>query len=177
MASSEAPLNQRQYLTFFLGDEQYAVGVLTVKEIIEYGVVTRVPTTPPYIRGVINLRGSVVPVVDLSVKFGFEPCPLSRRTCIIIMETTLRGERATMGVVADSVSQVIQFAEQDIEQAPAFGSRVRMEYLEGMAKMGSKFVLILNMNEVFATDDVVTAAGAVPPVVHGGGQSEGAAAS
>jgi purine-binding chemotaxis protein CheW len=115
MASHDAPENQQQYLTFFLADEQYAVGVLNVKEIIEYGVVTRVPTTPPYIRGVINLRGSVVPVVDLSVKFGLQECPVSRRTCIIIMETTLRGERATMGVVADSVSQVIQFAEQDIE--------------------------------------------------------------
>ena len=85
MASNETPLNQRQYLTFFLADEQYAVGVLSVKEIIEYGVVTRVPTTPPYIRGVINLRGSVVPVVDLSVKFGLQECPVSRRTCIIIM--------------------------------------------------------------------------------------------
>ena len=154
MASHDAPENQQQYLTFFLADEQYAVGVLNVKEIIEYGVVTRVPTTPPYIRGVINLRGSVVPVVDLSVKFGLQECPVSRRTCIIIMETMLRGERATMGVVADSVSQVIQFAEQDIEPAPAFGSRVRIEYLEGMAKMGSKFVLILNMNEVFAADEI-----------------------
>ena len=92
MASHDAQENQRQYLTFFLADEQYAVGVLNVKEIIEYGVVTRVPTTPPYIRGVINLRGSVVPVVDLSVKFGLQECPVSRRTCIIIMETTLRGE-------------------------------------------------------------------------------------
>src|SRR5215470_5920709 len=124
MDSHDTLLNQRQYLTFFLGNDQYAVGVLSVKEIIEYGIVTRVPTTPPYIRGVINLRGSVVPVVDLAVKFGAEPCPLSRRTCIIIMETMLRGERATMGVVADSVSQVIQFAEHDIEPAPAFGSRV-----------------------------------------------------
>jgi purine-binding chemotaxis protein CheW len=168
MASNDAPVNQQQYLTFFLADEQYAVGVLNVKEIIEYGVVTRVPTTPPYIRGVINLRGSVVPVVDLSVKFGLQECPVSRRTCIIIMETTLRGERATMGVVADSVSQVIQFAEQDIEPAPAFGSRVRIEYLEGMAKMGSKFVLILNMNEVFAADEVaLPIGGSAAPIASG----------
>ena len=167
MASQETSLNQRQYLTFFLGNEQYAVGVLAVKEIIEYGVVTRVPTTPPYVRGVINLRGSVVPVVDLSVKFGQEPCPISRRTCIIIMETILRGEGATMGVVADSVSQVIQFAPQDIEPAPAFGSRVRIEYLEGMAKMGSKFVLILNMNEVFARDEVTMPLAGAPSAVLG----------
>ena len=174
MASPEAPLNQRQYLTFFLSDEQYAVGVLSVKEIIEYGVVTRVPTTPAYIRGVINLRGSVVPVVDLSVKFGLQECPVSRRTCIIIMETMLGGERATMGVVADSVSQVIQFSPQDIEPAPAFGSRVRMEYLEGMAKMGSKFVLILNMDEVFAADDVAVPLGGA--VVPSGAAPEGASA-
>jgi purine-binding chemotaxis protein CheW len=175
MASNDAPVNQQQYLTFFLADEQYAVGVLNVKEIIEYGVVTRVPTTPPYIRGVINLRGSVVPVVDLSVKFGLQECPVSRRTCIIIMETTLRGERATMGVVADSVSQVIQFAEQDIEPAPPFGSRVRIEYLEGMAKMGSKFVLILNMNEVFAADEVALPVGSPAAPIASGASEEATA--
>jgi purine-binding chemotaxis protein CheW len=158
------PVNQRQYLTFFLADEQYAVGVLSVKEIIEYGIVTKVPTTPAYIRGVINLRGSVVPVVDLAVKFGLQAVPVSRRTCIIIMETMLLGERVVMGVVADAVSQVIQFSPQDIEAAPAFGTSVRLEYLEGMAKLGTKFVLILNMDHVFAADD---------PVVSIAGQSFG----
>jgi purine-binding chemotaxis protein CheW len=164
---NDAPANQRQYLTFFLADEQYAVGVLSVKEIIEYGIVTKVPTTPPYIRGVINLRGSVVPVVDLAVKFGLPALPVSRRTCIVIMETTLLGERVVMGVVADAVSQVIQFAPQDIEPAPAFGTSVRLEYLEGMAKLGTKFVLVLNMDHVFAADD---------PVVTMVGQSFGAPA-
>jgi len=147
--------NQRQYLTFFLADEQYAVGVLSVKEIIEYGIVTKVPTTPAYIRGVINLRGAVVPVVDLAVKFGLAEMPVSRRTCIIIMETTLAGERVVMGIVADAVSQVIQFSAQDIEPAPAFGTSVRLAYLEGMGKLGTKFVLILNMDHVFAADDPV----------------------
>jgi purine-binding chemotaxis protein CheW len=147
--------NQRQYLTFFLADEQYAVGVLCVKEIIEYGIVTKVPTTPQYIRGVINLRGSVVPVVDLAVKFGLPAVSVSRRTCIVIMEATLAGERVVMGVVADAVSQVIQFSPQDIEPAPAFGTSVRLEYLEGMAKLGTKFVLILNMDHVFAADDPI----------------------
>ena len=177
MATHEMPANQQQYLTFFLADEQYAVGVLRVKEIIEYGVVTRVPTTPPYIRGVINLRGSVVPVVDLSVKFGLQECPVSRRTCIIIMETMLGGERATMGVVADSVSQVIQFAPQDIEPAPAFGTRVRMEYVEGLAKMGSKFVLILNMDAVFAADEVAVPLGGASAALASGDTSEGATAA
>ena len=154
--------DQRQYLTFFLADEQYAVGVLSVKEIIEYGIVTKVPTTPPYIRGVINLRGSVVPVVDLAVKFGLTSVPVGRRTCIVIMETTLAGERVVMGVVADAVSQVIQFSPQDIEPAPAFGTSVRLQYLEGMAKLGTKFVLILNMDHVFAADDPVVSIAAQP---------------
>ena len=155
MANDERPVDQRQYLTFFLGDEQYAVGVLCVKEIIEYGIVTKVPATPPYIRGVINLRGSVVPVVDLSVKFGLPVHPVSRRTCIVIMETTILGERATMGIVADSVNQVIEFSPQDIETPPAFGTGIRLEYLEGMAKMGTKFVLVLNMDEILAADTSV----------------------
>jgi purine-binding chemotaxis protein CheW len=158
---NDAP-NQRQYLTFFLADEQYAVGVLSVKEIIEYGIVTKVPTTPPYVRGVINLRGSVVPVIDLAVKFGLPPMPVGRRTCIVIMETTLLGEKVVMGIVADAVSQVIQFSAQDIESAPAFGTSVRLEYLEGMAKLGTKFVLILNMDQVFAVDDPVVSLGGQP---------------
>jgi len=163
MENAAAPLNQRQYLTFFLADEQYAVGVLKVKEIIEYGIVTKVPTTPPYIRGVINLRGSVVPVVDLAVKFGLQQVPVGRRTCIVIMETTLLGERVVMGVVADAVSQVIHFSPQDIEPAPAFGTSVRLEHLEGMAKLGTKFVLILNMDHVFAADDPVMSMAAGQP--------------
>jgi purine-binding chemotaxis protein CheW len=162
---NDAP-NQRQYLTFFLADEQYAVGVLSVKEIIEYGIVTRVPTTPSYVRGVINLRGSVVPVIDLAVKFGLTAVPVSRRTCIVIMETTLLGEKVVMGIVADAVSQVIQFSSQDIEPAPAFGTSVRLEYLEGMAKLGTKFVLILNMDRVFAADDPVVSLAEQPCAAH-----------
>lgn len=156
--------DSRQYLTFKLGDEVFATDVSKVREVLDFPAVTKIPRAPDFMSGVINLRGSVVPVVDLSIKFGQEPCPTSRRTCIIIMETMLRGERATMGVVADSVSQVIQFAPQDIEPAPAFGSRVRIEYLEGMAKMGSKFVLILNMDEVFARDEVTIPIAGAPAV-------------
>jgi len=158
--------NQRQYLTFFLADQQYAVGVLSVKEIIEYGIVTKVPTTPPYVRGVINLRGSVVPVLDLAVKFGLPPMPVGRRTCVVIMETTMLGEKVVMGIVADAVSQVIQFSAQDIEPAPPFGTNVRLEYLEGMAKLGTKFVLILNMDQVFTAEDPVVSLGGQPFAAH-----------
>lgn len=175
MVSDENSVNRRQYLTFYLGDDEYAVAVLSVKEIIEYGVVTKVPTTPSYIRGVINLRGSVVPVVDLSVRFGLPETAVSRRTCIVIVETTVLGERVVMGVVADAVSQVIEFAPDDIETPPAFGTRVRLEYLKGMAKMGARFVLILNMDSVLSEHELVATVAARAPLV--GAHAEGAPAS
>jgi purine-binding chemotaxis protein CheW len=154
MGNDQAAINRRQYLTFYLGQDEYAVAVLSVKEIIEYGVVTRVPTTPSYIRGVINLRGSVVPVIDLAVRFGLPESAVSRRTCIVIVETMLLGERVVMGVVADSVSQVIEFSPDDIEAPPVFGTQVRLEYLTGMAKVGAKFVLILNMDAVLSQHEL-----------------------
>ncbi len=175
MGNDETAINRRQYLTFYLGQDEYAVAVLSVKEIIEYGVVTKVPTTPPYIRGVINLRGSVVPVIDLAVKFGLAESAVSRRTCIVIVETTLRGERVVMGVVADAVSQVIEFSPEDIELPPAFGTHVRLEYLTGMAKIGAKFVLILNVDAVLTRDELGITVGARPPIQSGA--AEGAPAS
>jgi purine-binding chemotaxis protein CheW len=176
MGNDQAAINRRQYLTFYLGQDEFAVAVLSVKEIIEYGVVTRVPTTPAYIRGVINLRGSVVPVIDLSVKFRLEESAVSRRTCIVIVETTLNGERVVMGVVADAVSQVIEFSPDDIEVPPAFGTRVRLEYLTGMAKMGARFVLILNMDAVLSDDELSVSVAARAPH-QPGAAAEGAPAS
>ncbi len=137
-------------LTFILANEEYAVDVLSVKEIIEFGEVTRVPGTPSYVRGVINLRGSVVPVVDLAVKLGREPSPLSRRSCIVIVEIGKASEQMVTGVVADAVNQVIEFAPGDIEPPPAFGTGVRLQYLDGIAKIGESFVLVLNMNNLLA---------------------------
>lgn len=173
MGNDQSAINRRQYLTFSLADDEYAVAVLSVKEIIEYGVVTKVPTTPHYVRGVINLRGSVVPVVDLAVRFGLPESAVSRRTCIVIVETTLRGERVVMGVVADSVSQVIEYSPEDIEVPPAFGTRVRLEYLMGMAKMGAKFVLVLNMDAVFSQDELASSVG-TRALVQSGGVAEDA---
>jgi len=150
MKSDDKAASRRQYLTFLLSKEEYAVDVLSVKEIIEYGDVTTVPGTPAHVRGVINLRGSVVPVVDLAVKLGREESPLSRRSCIVIVETGLEGERAVTGVVADAVNQVIEFSPEDIEPPPAFGTGVRLHYLDGIAKTGSSFVLVLNMDSVLS---------------------------
>jgi len=157
MQNDDRTASRRQYLTFLLASEEYAVDVLSVKEIIEYGDVTKVPGTPSHVRGVINLRGSVVPVVDLAVKLGREQSPLSGRSCIVIVETGLAGERAVTGVVADAVNQVIEFSPDDIEAPPAFGTGVRLHYLDGIAKMGGAFVLVLNMDSVLS-DDAHTAA-------------------
>jgi purine-binding chemotaxis protein CheW len=157
-AIADAGLNQ--YLTFCLDDEEYAVSVLRIREIIEYDTLTRVPSTPAWIRGVINLRGGVVPVVDLAVKLGLPERPVTRRTCIVIMEVELAGERTLMGVMADAVSQVVDMAASDIEPPPAFGTRVRVDYLKGMARAGRKFVLILDIDRVLSANELLVAAAA-----------------
>jgi len=165
MQTDDKAASRSQYLTFLLASEEYAVDVLSVKEIIEYGDVTTVPGTPVHVRGVINLRGSVVPVVDLAVKLGRAESPLSRRSCIVIVETSLRGERVVTGVVADAVNQVIEFSPDDIEPPPAFGTGVRLHYLDGIAKTGSSFVLVLNMDSVLSDEAHTVAALETPSEV------------
>ncbi len=147
---------QQQYLTFFLADEEYAINIQRVKEIIEYTTVTKVPKVPEWIRGVINLRGNVVPVVDLTVRFGLKERPVSKTTCIVIVEIEQDSERAVMGVIADAVNQVIDLAPKDIQEPPAFGTRVRLEYLFGMGKLGKKFALILNIDSVSSNTELLT---------------------
>jgi purine-binding chemotaxis protein CheW len=150
-------VEQTQYLTFFLGGEEYAIGILQVKEILEYDTLTKVPQTPASIRGVINLRGSVVPVVDLAAKFGLPPSPVTKRTCIVIVEVDLAGQRTVMGVLADAVSQVMDLTAADIEAPPAFGTAVRVDYLQGMGKVGKKFVLILDVDRVLSAPELLGA--------------------
>lgn len=155
-------IGQQQYLTFCLAGEEYAINILRVKEIIEYDVVTKVPKTPAWIRGVINLRGNVVPVVDLAVKFGMEPSPRTKLSCIIIVEFEGKGEDVVMGVVADSVSQVIEFGPGDIDSPPTFGTRVDVEYLLAMGKLGKKFALILDIDRVLSADELLMSNAIVP---------------
>jgi purine-binding chemotaxis protein CheW len=143
-------VNQAQYLTFQLAGEAYAVGILHVKEIIPYGALTVVPQTPPFIRGVINLRGSVVPVVDLALKFGLGASPVTHRTCIVIVEVSLDGERTVMGIIADSVSQVVELSADDILPPPPFGTKVKMNFLQGMGKAGARFLLILDLDRALS---------------------------
>jgi len=145
---------QTQHLTFHLAGEEYAVGILKVKEIIEYGTLTVVPQTPPSVRGVINLRGNVVPVIDLAIKFGMPPSPITNRSCIVIVEVALDGEPGVMGVIVDSVSQVIDLPLSEILPPPAFGTRTKAEFLHGMAKADKKFFLILDIDKVLAADEL-----------------------
>ena len=148
-------IDQQQYLTFLLAGEEYAIGILKVKEIIEYDTVTVVPQTPRWIRGVINLRGSVVPVVDLAVKFGLEERTVTRTTCIVILEGQLENQNTTMGIVADSVNQVVDLTADDIREVPEFGTRVQVNYLLGMAQMGKKFALLLDVDKVLSTEELL----------------------
>jgi len=162
-SSRDTELKVQQYLTFMIGREEYAVSLLKVKEIIEYDTVTQVPKTPEWIRGVINLRGSVVPVIDLAVKFRQAPSVAGKLTCIVITEIQSeiqsgveRGdESAVMGIMADSVRQVIDLRPQDIEESPSFGTRVKVDYLLGMARSGKKFCLLLDTEKVLSTDELL----------------------
>ncbi len=145
----------QQYLTFMIGGEEYAVSLLKVKEIIEYDTVTQVPKTPEWIRGVINLRGSVVPVIDLAVKLRQAPSIAGKLTCIVITEVKSGDEAAVMGIMADSVRQVIDLRPQEIETPPAFGTRIKIDYLLGMARSGKKFCLLLDTEKVLSTDELL----------------------
>jgi len=158
MGAPEQGKNQlpaAQYLTFLTAGEEYAVGIGKVSEIVEYETVTTVPNTPAWIRGVTNLRGRVVPVIDLAVKFGLPASRISKFSCIIITEVMYEGEKLTMGVLADSVSQVIELTAEEIEPTPPFGTRVKMEYLLGMGTLGRKFCLILDIDKVLSADELL----------------------
>lgn len=145
----------QQYLTFLLSSEMFAIAILNIKEIIEYGSLTEVPMMPGFIRGVINLRGSVVPVVDLAVRFGRSKTEISRRTCIVIIEVEGIDEtKHDIGVMVDSVSEVLEILREDIEPPPAFGAKIRVDFIHGMGKVAGKFVIILNADKVLSVDEL-----------------------
>ena len=152
----EAP---SQYLTFSLGGEMFAVGILNVKEIIEYGNLTEIPMMPAFIRGVINLRGSVVPVIDLSSRFGGKSTELSRRTCIVIVEVADEETRHDIGIMVDAVSEVLDIPGSEIEPPPTFGARIRADFIFGMGKVNGKFVIILNINKELSVEEIAQLTG------------------
>jgi purine-binding chemotaxis protein CheW len=144
----------QQYLTFVLGGEVFAMGILAIKEIIEYAELTEVPMMPEYVRGVINLRGAVVPVIDLSVRFGKPSSPVTKRTCIVIIEIEARDERHVLGVVVDAVNAVMDIPPSDVEPPPAFGASIRTDFIRGMGKVNGKFVILLDVDHVLAADEM-----------------------
>ena len=145
---------QQQYLTFMLGGETFAIGILGIKEIIEYHGLTEVPMMPACIRGVINLRGAVVPVLDLASRFGKKSSEVTKKTCIVIVEVQSGEERHDMGVVVDAVNAVLEIPRSEIEPPPSFGAKIRSDFIEGMGKVGGKFVILLNVHQVLSTEEL-----------------------
>lgn len=144
------------YLSFVIAGEEYAVGILRVREIIEYCPVTRVPGMPPAVQGVINLRGSVVPVVDLAVKFGLPPRPVTRWSCFVIVEVSLDGQQTAIGLLTDSVSEVLELGADDVEAPPAFGTRVRLDFLLGMGRHDGKFIMLLDLDRLLSVAELLS---------------------
>jgi purine-binding chemotaxis protein CheW len=154
-----ADLAPNQFLTFLLGKEMFGVGILGIKEIIEYRVPTDVPMMPPALRGVINLRGAVVPVVDLQQRFGRSTSEITKRTCIVIVEVANGNERQVLGLLVDAVSEVLEIAAEDIAPAPAFGAGIRRDFIHGMGKVGERFVILLDADAALSTQEFVAMAG------------------
>lgn len=150
----------QQYLTFMLGRETFAMGILAIKEIIEYGQLTEVPRMPAFIRGVINLRGAVVPVIDLGARFGKQVTQVGRRTCIVILEVIGEdGSKQDVGVMVDAVNAVLEIAATDIEPPPSFGAAIRADFISGMGKVNDRFMIILNVDRVLSLDELAALAG------------------
>jgi purine-binding chemotaxis protein CheW len=146
--------NGQEHLTFMLAGDEYAVPIMRAREILEYHELTNVPMVPGYIRGAINLRGSVVPVVDLATKFGLPGSEITRRTCIVIMEVELDGEHMVMGIIVDKVLQVLEIPDTNIEPAPGFGAKIRTDFILGMGKIDDNFVIILDIDRVLSAEEI-----------------------
>lgn len=143
-----------QFLTFTLGDEIFALDISSVREVLEYTTVTKMPRTPEYIRGVINLRGRAVPVVDLRLKFGMPETERTVDTCIIIVEVKLGGEQTVLGALSDSVKEVMDIEPQDIEPAPKLGTSIKVDFIRGIGKRGDEFIILLDIDKVFNEEEL-----------------------
>lgn len=152
----------QQYLTFMLGGEMYAIGILAIKEIIEYTGLTTVPMMPACVRGVINLRGAAVPVMDLSVRLGRQPSEVTKRTCIVIIESNANGERQDLGVMVDAVNAVLDIPPADVEPAPTFGTTIRADFIQGLGKVDGRFIILLDINNLLALEEAELLSQAVP---------------
>lgn len=143
-----------QFLTYRLGEEIFALEISKVREVLDFTTITKVPRTPEFMRGVINLRGNVVPVVDLRLKFGMTATEQTVNTCIIIVEVEMDGETTILGALADSVQEVMELDPGQIEPAPKIGTRLRTEFIKGMGKRDDQFVIILDIDKVFSAEEI-----------------------
>ncbi len=144
----------QQILTFQLQDEMFGLNILPIQEISEYGKITPVPMVPGYVRGVINLRGNVVPVIDLPVRFGWQASPVTKRTCIVIVAVATDSGPMEMGIVIDSVNEVVDLSTSRISAAPSFGAKVRTDFISGMGQIDDGFVILLNIERVLSVDEL-----------------------
>ena len=159
--SVESITETRQYLTFKLDSEVFALDVATVREVLDFTAITRIPRMPEFMRGVINLRGSVVPVVDLRLAFDMSATEKTVNTCIIVVEVCLEGETTIMGALADSVEEVIDLEPQQIEPAPRIGTSIKTEFIRGMGKRDGEFLMIFDIDRVFSADQLTGLRGVV----------------
>jgi purine-binding chemotaxis protein CheW len=143
-----------KYLTFSLDNEEYGIGILKIKEIIGMMPITSVPQTPEFVKGVINLRGKVIPVLDLRLRFGMEPIDYTERTCIIVVEIDGESGTVMIGIVVDAVSEVLSIKGGDIEDTPTFGTRLNTDYILGMAKMEGGVKILLDINQVLSAEEI-----------------------
>ena len=149
----------RQYLTFRLGSESFGIDVAKVREILDLTTITAIPRTPNFMSGVINLRGSVVPVVDLRLCFGMAKTESTRNTCIVVVEVVLDNEATVIGALADSVEEVIDLEPDQIQPAPRIGTQIRADFIRGMGKRDTQFIMILDIDRVFSVDDLAALRG------------------
>ncbi len=154
-----APEKPSQYLAFVLGRETFAMEIRSIKEVIQYGELTQVPMMPDFVRGVINLRGSVVPVLDLAVRFGRAPSPVARRTCVVVLEVEHLGEGLVLGFIVGQVRAVLDIDAADIDPPPAFGSSLRTDFLAGIGKVEGEFVIILDVDNVLSLEELAAISG------------------
>jgi len=155
----EEVIESRQFLTFLVGSESFAMPIGSIREIIEFGGLTEVPLMPDFLRGVINLRGSVVPVIDLSVRFGRAPTVEAKRTCIIIMELVQDEQMLLLGVMVDAVSAVLSIGVDHIEPRPSFGAGIRADFIEGMINVSERFIVVLDVQRVLSVDELASLLG------------------
>ena len=150
----------RQYLTFKLGEEVFATDVAKVREVLDFTAITKVPRTPEFMSGVINLRGNVVPVVDLRLCFEMSKTEKTVNTCIVVVEVVLEGESTIIGALADSVEEVIDLEPEQIEPAPRIGTQIRTDFIKGMGRREAQFIMILDIDRVFSAEELAAVRGA-----------------